>query len=141
MKKIKKAYYYIFYKIYKSIIYTSEMVGGEFWTDFKAGIALLALELLFLGSFLNYYSIIINEKLDISITSPIILIPLIILFVINYFSFIHTDMWKEYNKQFDKLPEEKNRKGTIVVWIIAIFILINFFGSAYYLQKYILKMY
>ena len=141
MKKIKKAYYYIFYKIYKSIIYTSEMVGGEFWTDFKTGIALLALELLFLGSFLNYYSIIINERLDISITSPIILIPLIILFVINYFSFIHTDIWKEYNKQFDKLPEEKNRKGTIVVWIIAIFILINFFGSAYYLQKYVLKMY
>ncbi|MEC5173870.1 hypothetical protein [Chryseobacterium nepalense] len=141
MEKIKKAYYYIFYKIYKSIIYTSEMVGGEFWTDFKAGIVLLALELLFLGSFLNYYSIIINKRLDISIASSIILIPLIILLIIHYFCFIQTDIWKEYNKEFDTLSEKENQKGTIVVWMIAVFIFLNFFGSAFLLQKYVLKMY
>lgn len=137
MKKIKRAYYYIFYKIYKSIIYTSEMVGGEFWTAFKAGIALFALELLFLGSLLNYYSIIINTKLKITITSPIILI----LCIINYFSLIHTDIWKQYYKEFDILPEERNKKGSLIVWTIAALIFINYCGSAYYLQKYVLKMY
>lgn len=141
MKKIKTAYYYLFYKIYKSIIYTSEKVGGEFWSDFKAGIALLALELLFLGSFLNYYSIIINERLNIKITDLIILIPLIILFIINYLSFIHTEIWKEYNEEFDKLSEQENRRGTIIVWIIVIIIYINYFFSAFLLQKYVFKTY
>ncbi len=30
MNKIEKAYYYFYYKIYKSIEYTSEKVGGAF---------------------------------------------------------------------------------------------------------------
>ncbi|WPO81609.1 hypothetical protein SD427_12630 [Chryseobacterium sp. JJR-5R] len=141
MKKIKRAYYYLFYKIYKSIIYTSEKVGGEFWSDFKAGLALGALEILLLASILTYYSIINNIKLDIEVTYPIILIPLILLFILNYFAFIHTDIWKEYNKEFDRFSTEKNRKGTIIVWIIVIIIFVNFLGSAYYLHKNIFKMY
>lgn len=141
MKKIKRAYYYFYYKIYKSIIYTSEKVGGEFLTDFKAVVALGALEIWFLSSILIYYSILNDIKLTISITDPVVFIPLILVFILNYFAFINTDVWKEYNKEFDQLPEEKNREGTIIVWVIAIFIMANFFGSAYYLQKYILKMY
>ncbi|MGG5211121.1 hypothetical protein ACQWU4_19565 [Chryseobacterium sp. MIQD13] len=141
MEKIKRAYYYIFYKIYKSIIYTSEMVGGEFWSDFKAGIVLLTLELWTIGSFLNYYSIINNKKLNIDVIGPILLISLILFCVLNYFAFVRTDIWKEYNEEFDKLSEEKNKKGTTIVWIIVISIAVNFFGSVYLLQKYVLKMY
>jgi hypothetical protein len=141
MKKLKRAYYYFFYKIYKSIIYTSELVGGEFWSDFKAGIALLALELWFLGSIVNYYSIISNIKFSIGNIYSILIVPLILLSILNYFAFIHTDVWKEYNEKFDRLPKEKNKKGSIIVWMIAIFITINFLVSAYLLQKYVLKMY
>lgn len=141
MKKIKKAYYYFFYKIYKSIIYTSNLFGGEFWSDFKAGIAVGALEIWFLASILNYYSIINNIKLNISLTNPIILIPLILLFVLNYFTFIHTDVWKIYNKEFDGLSKEKNKRGSIIVWTIIAFIIINFLVSVYLLQKFVLKIY
>jgi len=49
----KKTYYYIFYNIYKSIIYTSEMVGGEFWIDFKAGLVILTHELFIWMAILN----------------------------------------------------------------------------------------
>ncbi|AYN00140.1 hypothetical protein [Chryseobacterium sp. 3008163] len=141
MEKIKRVYYYLFYKIYKSIIYTSEMLGGEFWSDFKAGIVLLTLELWIIGSFLNYYSIINNEKLNIDAISPILLIFLIIFCILNYFSFVHTNIWKEYNREFDKLPKDINKKGGIIVWSIIAFIIINFFVSAFLLQKYVLKMY
>ncbi len=141
MEKIKKAYYYFFYKIYKSIEYTSELVGGGFWTDFKAGLVIGTLEIWFLASGLIYYSILNNVKLNITLADPIVLIPLILLLVLNYFAFIHTDVWKEYNAKFDKLPKEENKKGGIIVWTIVAFITINFFGSAFLLQKYVLKMY
>ncbi|UWX62173.1 hypothetical protein N0B40_07740 [Chryseobacterium oranimense] len=141
MEKIKKAYYYLFYKIYKSIEYTSELVGGAFWTDFKAGLVILTLELWIIGSFLNYYSIINDKKLNIETISPILLISLIFFSIINYLAFMHTDIWKTYNKEFDKLSEKENQKGTTIVWVIAICITVNFFGSVYLLQKYVLKMY
>ncbi|WP_312992710.1 hypothetical protein [Chryseobacterium flavum] len=141
MKKIKRAYYYVFYKLYKSIIYTSEKVGGEFLTDFKAVIAMGALEIWVLGTFLNYYSIINNVKLNITVKSPLLLISLLLIFILNYFCFIHTDTWKKYNSEFDKLPLHKNKKGGLIVWGIVIFITFNFFISAYILQKYVLKMY
>lgn len=97
MEKIKKAYYYFFYKIYKSIKYTSELVGGAFWTDFKTVLVIGTLEIWFLASGLIYYSLIQNTKLNINLTNPIVLIPLILIFILNYFMFIHTDVWKEYN--------------------------------------------
>lgn len=141
MEKIKKAYYSLFYKVYKSIEYTSEMVGGAFWTDFKTGLVILTLELWIVGSFLNYYSIIYDKKLNREMISPILLTSLIIFSLINYFAFMRTDVWKTYNKEFDKLSEKENQKGTTIVWIIAICITVNFFGSAYLLQKFVLKMY
>lgn len=141
MDKIKKAYYYFFYKIYKSIEYTSELVGGAFWTDFKTVLVIGTLEIWFLASGLIYYSLIQNTKLNITLTNPIVLIPLMLIFILNYLMFIHTDVWKEYNAEFDKLPKDTNRKGRIIVWSIIIFITLNFFGSAFLLQKYVLKMY
>jgi hypothetical protein len=141
MEKIKKAYYYFFYKIYKSIEYTSELVGRAFWTDFKAGLVIITFELWIIGSFLNYYSIINDQKLDIYFISPILLIFLTIFSIINYFAFMHNDIWKKYNENFEKLPKKENQKGTIIVWMIAVFITLNFFGSAFLLQKYVLKMY
>jgi hypothetical protein len=141
MEKIKKAYYYFFYKIYKSIEYTSELVGGAFWTDFKAGLVILTLELWIVGTLLNYYSIINDKKLNIEMISPILLISLIIFSIINYWAFMRTDMWKIYNKEFDKLSQKENQKGTTIVWIITICITVNFFVSVYLLQKYVLKMY
>ncbi|MGU3376136.1 hypothetical protein [Chryseobacterium sp. M5A1_1a] len=140
MIKLKKAYYYVFYKLYRSIIYTSEKVGGEFLTDFKTVIVIGTLELWFLGSFLNYYSIIYDIKLNVTAKSPILLIPLFLICILNYFSFFHTDIWKIYNNEFDNLPISKNKKGGFIVWSIVIFIVLNFFISAYLLQKYVLKM-
>lgn len=133
MIKVKRAYYYVFYKLYRSIIYTSERVGGEFLSDFKAVLAIGALEIWVLVSIFSYYSLISNISLNIDISSPIVIIPLILIFLLNYFSFIHTDVWKEYNKEFDVLPKEKNKKYGMVVWSIIILIICNTIFSYYLL--------
>ncbi|UWX62174.1 hypothetical protein N0B40_07745 [Chryseobacterium oranimense] len=132
MGKIKKAYYYLFYKIYKSIEYTSESLGGSFWTDFKAGLVILTLELFIWMAFLNYYSIINKISFNLSVMSPILL-PLILFCILNYIFLMHTDKWKEYNKEFDQLPIEKNKKGGIIVWCTVALIVINLFFSYYLL--------
>ncbi|MFP3599470.1 hypothetical protein [Chryseobacterium sp. SIMBA_029] len=135
MKKIKKIYYYFFYKIYKSIIYTSESLGGEFLTDFKTIVALGALEIWLLLSIGNYYSSITGENRELSIQDPIVFFPLILIFILNYFSFINTDVWKKYNEEFDKLPEAKNKRGGIIIWSIIILIIVNLIFSFYCLSQ------
>jgi len=135
MKKIKRAYYYFFYKTYKSIEYTSEQFGGAFWTDFKAGLAIIALEIWFILSLLNYYTIFTKVWFSLSLKKPIIFIPLLFIITINYLAFVHTDKWKEYNKEFNNLPKKINRKGGWIVFGISSFIVINMIFSFYLLYR------
>ncbi|WP_454046228.1 hypothetical protein [Chryseobacterium sp. Marseille-Q8038] len=109
------------------------MVGGTFWTDFKAGLVILTLELFLWMALLNYYSLANNIRFDLTVASPILFIPLILACILNYYLLIHTDGWKEYNKEFDQLPIEKNKKGGIIVWCTVALIVINlFFHIIYY---------
>ncbi len=132
---IRKAYYYLFYKIYKSIEYTSEEFGGAFWTDFKTGLVIAALEIWLLLSIGNYYSIITKKNADLSLTMPIVYIPLLLLLILNYFSFMHNDKWKEYNRQFDKLSKKKNIVGTWIVVGVVVFIIANLIYSFYLMSQ------
>lgn len=132
---IKKAYYYFFYKIYKSIEYTSEELGGAFWTDFKAGLAIAALEIWLLLSIGNYFSVVTKKNEELSITMPVVYIPVLILFILNYFSFMHNDKWKEYNRKFDQLPKSTNIIGTWIVVGIIVFIIGNLIYSFYLMSQ------
>ncbi len=64
----------------------------------------------------------------------------IVVIGLNYFLFLHTNKWKEYNAEFDKLPKKKNIIGGIIVWIIIIMIIANIFISGHLMQKYVLGM-
>lgn len=133
-----RVYYYLFYKLYK---FWDKISIPRFWTDFKAGVSIIALEIWILFSIFNSYSIIKNEKIDIEFTNPIIILPLIFIFILNYLCFVHSDKWKEYNEEFDKLPRKKNIIGGIIVWTIIILITVGFWTSAYLVQKNVLGMY
>lgn len=130
---IKKLYYYFFYKIYKSIEYTSENFGGKFLSSFKAGFVMIVLQIWLLLSIGNYYSFITNEDVELSISMPIIYIPLIIIIGFNYFTLDFKDYWIKYFKEFDKLPKEKNKKYGMIVWSIIILIIGNMLFSFYLL--------
>lgn len=130
-------YYYLFYRLYKFW----EKAPARFWSDFKSGISIIALEVWLLFSLFNYYSLIRNEKLDISFTSPVIIFPLILIFIVNYWFFVHNDKWKYYVVEFDKIPRNKNLIGGIVIWLIIVIIIVNFFVSGYLVQKNVLHLY
>lgn len=131
MKKFKKIYYYIFYKFYKF----SEAAPSHWLSDWKAGVAIIVLEIWGLFSIMNYYNVFIDRYFHFNITNPIIVIPGILVFLINYLSFIHTDVWKEYAKEFDKLPKKKNIIGSWIVFGITLFILANVFFSFYLMSR------
>lgn len=129
-----KAYYYLFYELYKFW----ETAPARFWSDWKAGVSIIALELWFFSSLINYYRVYIEKEFYFS--KNFYLAMAIFFACLNYFLFIHTDKWKEYNEEFNQLPRYKNIIGGIIVWIIIISIIAGFFTSAYLVQKNVLGM-
>jgi len=133
--KIIKIYYYFFYQLYKFWEWISY---PKFWSDFKATVSIIFLEIGIIYSGIFYYSYITNTKLENTNILEILIGILII--GLNYFSFIHLDKWKEYNAEFDKLPKKKNIIYGIIVWVIIITILVNIFTSGHLMQTYVLEM-
>jgi magnesium-transporting ATPase (P-type) len=131
---IRKLYYYFFYKIYKSIQYTSAPFG-EFLNNFKAGLVMIVLQLWIVFSIINYYTVITGTKVQLSISNPIIYIPLVIILGVNYYTLDYLDIWKSYNNEFDQLHKKKNIIGGWIVLAIVIIITANFIFSFYCLDQ------
>lgn len=126
MQKIKRAYYYFFYKLYKFWDYISY---PKFATAWKAGLSICVLEIWIYFSCIKYYSLLNNTKIHLNFFDPIILFPFVLIMDIDYIAFVHCDyVWKKYNEEFDSLPKNKNILGSIIVWFIIIsIVIIHFF--------------
>lgn len=126
MQKIKCAYYYLFYKLYKFWDYVSY---PKFATAWKAGLSIIILEIWLYFSCINYYTFLTNTKIHLSFFNPIVFFPFVLILAIDYIAFIHyEDVWKKYNEEFDNIPKIKNVIGSIIVWSIIIsVIVIHFF--------------
>lgn len=103
MTVLKRAYYYLFYKFYKM----SEAAPSRWLSDWKAVICIIALEIWTMLFLVVYYVTITKTYIDLNLKMPIVFIPLLIVSLINYFAFIHTSVWKQYLKEFDRLPKNK----------------------------------
>lgn len=135
MEILKKMYYYFFYKIYCSIEYTSELSGGKFLSAFKASLVMIALEIWILISLGAYYAFSTKTAVELSISQPIVIIPLVIIVGFNYFTFDYTDIWKNYNKEFEKLPKKKNQIGGWIVFDFVLFVISNLIFSFYLMSQ------
>ena len=132
IKKIVLIYYYFFYKFYKFWEFISI---PSFLSDFKAGISLIALEIWFLLSIGVYYSVLTKETMNLSISSPIVLIPLVLILSIKYYCFIYSNKWKDHIKFFDKLEKKKNVIGTWVVILSTFLIITNLIYSFFLMSQ------
>lgn len=127
---VKKTYYYFFYKIFKSIEYTSKEFGGEFMIDFKTSLVLITLEIFIIFSFANYYNIFFHSDSGI-FPNSIWVIIILILTMIDYFIFHSKKQWKNIINNFDKLTENENNRGSWIVFVTIALVLINFVFSFY----------
>jgi hypothetical protein len=125
---LKKMYYYLFYKFYKLF----EAFKTTRWlTDFKAGIVIAVLEIWLLFSVYSYIDVINGKRTEYDLISLKVILPSAIIFLIKWFAFVKDDSWKDYVKEFDEWPKEKNRKGTWVVVSIVLFVMGNLVFSLY----------
>ena len=125
-KKIIIAYYYLFYKFYKFWEYVSI---PSFWSDWKAGISLMVIEIWMAITIINYYSIFVNRYFHLQ-KGQAIAIGLFFALV-NFLIFERNKNWKLYIDDFDKLPKRKNYVGSWMVFFLIIFILSNLIFSFY----------
>lgn len=131
MKKIVKAYYYMFYKLYKWY-----ERGPSVWlSDWKA---LLSLDVLwiFIGiSGLVYYTLFADRYFSIGDGKFFLIGYIVLIGIPNYFIFHHRDQWKDIVKEFDKLPKGKNRLGGWLVFLISMLIIGNMVYAFYLMSQ------
>lgn len=54
-----------------------------------------------------------------------IILPLLIIFFLNYFTFVNTNQWKNYIQEFDKWPKYKNVIGSCITIILIALLLFS----------------
>ena len=131
MKKITRCYYYLFYIFYKF----SEAAPSRWASDWKAGLVIMVLEIWLTVSFLNYYNVFVDRYFNWEITSPVVLISGFIIFALNYYAFVYLDVWKDYVKQYNRLPKAANRRGSLITIGIVLLVLGNLLFSFYLVSK------
>ncbi|NQX41295.1 hypothetical protein HQN84_20765 [Pedobacter steynii] len=125
---LKVMYYYLFYKFYKLF----EAFKTTRWlTDTKAIIVVMSIEIWILFSLNCYYDVLSHKRGQLNFISIKVLVPFILLLIIKWFAFWRDDRWKDYVKEFDKWPEEKNNKGGWIVAGITLFFFANLLFSLY----------
>jgi hypothetical protein len=130
---MKRAYYYLYYTIYKA---WSKNYNPLLSNNFKADVCIMALKIWFLGVIDTYLSIILSfDSTDISITSPKVIVSLILVIGSTLYFFTFSDKWKPYFEEFEKLPKRKTLIGAIIVWSIVVFIFINLIFSVELMKR------
>ncbi|NGF77078.1 hypothetical protein G5B10_14410 [Fluviicola sp. SGL-29] len=127
MEKVKKAYYYLFYQLYKWY----EKGPSVWWSEWKASLTLIVLEIWLISSLLLYYKVFLAPNADIVGSQLTWGILVLLLALIDYFIFHYNDQWKEIVLEFDELPKNKSKKGGWLVFGFVSLIALNFIFSFY----------
>ena len=123
---IKKAYYYLFYKLYKF----SEAAPSRWLSDWKAEFVIDILMLSLFSSLIPYYRVFRNPDSRVG-DGNLLFYILLIISVTNYFIFHNKNQWKEIVNEFDKSPIKKNKIGGWVVFGVILLFVANFIFSFY----------
>ena len=78
-----------------------------FWSEWKAASLLVLMSYSILYSLILYYTIFVNRYS--SLGSNLYLI----FSILNYLIFLHKNRWKKIVENFNNIPKNKNRIGTI----------------------------
>lgn len=132
MSKIKTIYQYIYYKLYRFY----EKAPNVWWSEWKASLTLDILLFFIVLSLYIYYEININPYINLASSNIYSTVVIIIISIANYCIFQSKDQWKEIVRKFDKLPPQKNKIGTWMVFGCVTLIVFNLI-LAYYLMSQI----
>lgn len=113
MEQIKKAYYLLFYKVYRFW----EAISYDSWSDWKAYVIISCTEMLFLVELIVWWSVATKMSFDVS--KVWLTVIGLIISIINYNLFLSNDRWKEYEAEFKNYSKQKSR---IAGWLSFMFL-------------------
>jgi len=121
------AYYYWFYTIYNLFhkSYNPER------SRYNAVSVMIVLELSIIFSCINYRDVFVGYKIRESFFSWYIIIPLIAILSTKIILFSINTNWKRYISKFNSWPQKKNFSGKVIILMITLALIANFFISCY----------
>lgn len=125
-------YYYLFYTLYK---FWENISYPRFWSDIKASVSILALQIWLLISLFVYYNIFIDRFFNLNDYLSLFFILVLILLIIDYYTFNNKNKWMIILDEFDKLPKKKNIIGSVVVGVFILLIILNLIYSFYLMSQ------
>jgi len=127
---LKKAYYYFYYQLYKSINSSS-----IFPRQFRASLYLDILFIVIGLSGLYLYGTFVDTDFKIGDGKWLIILYIGAVCIPNYFIFEHSGQWKFIITKFDKLPKRTNQIGRFIVWSVIVLIILNLVFSIYLMDQ------
>ncbi len=128
MNKIKRAYDYLFFTIYRFW----ETALSKWWSEGKTIITLIILKILIL---LNIYGLVIyNYKVlenPISKSRYFPYILALIIYLFDHYYFLHKKKWKKKVHSFKGINKKKDKMGIIIVCTAILLIFSSFIYSIY----------
>lgn len=125
-------YEYVFYKIYKAS-YDDQYPK---WSEWRAGVILVILEIWFIFSLIVYYKVFINRYFNLPDNAIVWgLLGAITLGLLLYYSFWSKDKYKEIVTRYDAWPKRKNVIGTVIVWVIIFAIVTSLILAFYFMSR------
>ncbi len=128
---IKKAYYYLYYKLYNFAV----SISDDAINQWKPLVTIIVLQGLLIAEIFIWYTI--TTKRIFSITNPLtFFLPIVgVIGIANYIFFLHGDKWKKYIAEFEIYDKRKKSIGGIVVFLLIALVLVSVVFSFYRLSQ------
>ena len=115
MKRLKKAYCLLFFKLYQFF----KSLPEKSFEEWKAGLVIQTLQLFVLGIIWIQITIITKNDIIPNTNPKIWIIPLaLIIAILNYHVFLGKKIWKNYEMEFKSYSKKKNRVINFIVLCI-----------------------
>ncbi|HCC94139.1 MAG TPA: hypothetical protein DEQ26_07390 [Flavobacteriaceae bacterium] len=121
---MEKIYYFVFYTLF---VFWEKVSIPKFYSEFKAGLSILLIQIFIYYSIIYSYLIITNKEFNFDLKNPILLIPLSIIFLINIFLTNVSSKWKYYYPKFDNLQNIRKIKYMSITWLFILSVIVMFF--------------
>ncbi|WP_142685414.1 hypothetical protein [Chitinophaga polysaccharea] len=128
---LKNGYRYFFYKMYRF----AENAPSRWWSEWKAMLSVIVLEIMLLMTLEGYFSIIFKHDIVPGYDNLVTITQAVVITLFNYFFFLHKDKWKLYVKELDKQSRRQQFIGGLVVWSLVFLIFANLIFMFYLMSR------
>jgi hypothetical protein len=134
---LRKAYYYLYYKLYKLAV----SVSDDALNEWKPLVTILILEVLFIAEIFVWYSVATKKIFVVNNPLASFLPMVAVIGIANYLFFLHKDRWKNHIDEFKRYDKKRKLIGGAMVCLLITLIIGSLLMAFYQLSKIDWKQY